>query len=589
MWPVRNDAAFWEFAGGFRCDGTGRAISTGPVTDMDAVGADYVIRNGDLVSHTSHRHEPPVTAEPIAVIHEDNDYLIVNKPAGVPVHPAGRYNFNSVVEILKSERGAHFMPRPCHRLDRLTSGILCFGKTAQAATDLSRQIQARMVRKEYVARVIGHFPDGEVVCDQPLLQISPRLGLNRVRANGKFARTVFKRLAYYPPASSDVDGGPEQRPKTPEEAADEEQRPWTSKKGYSIVRCLPLTGRTHQIRVHLQFLGYPIQNDPIYANQRVWGFDLGCNDDGTTHTDEDIMSRLEKMGKEEVADAVAYHEEMVDLYHKRRAEKLSGELCKTCDTPLYTDPGDQELSLFLHSLRYEDSGAPTCAADQWIISFTHDCRRLAQTKNIDALLRPSRVNLKTLLEYNPPSPTHPAPRIHIADLERALDVNSAGSGAAPHPLAELITALVDKAGTANVVERLALFLPVQRVVAWLAQPTRESYNALVLNYAPRPSQLTVPHPQWVDFVLQGPLRDAIIERQDVYATEEFQNIYANSLRLLNWPGRPVDAINMDPTTGEVWLNDTFAAHALRIENWRMHETFVRRYPELRGFVELTES
>ncbi|KAL9943597.1 hypothetical protein ACHAPW_006917 [Verticillium nonalfalfae] len=233
--------------------------------------------------------------------------------------------------------------------------------------------------------------------------------------------------------------------------------------------------------------------------------------------------------------------------------------------------------------------APTCAADQWIISFAHDCRRLAQTKNIDALLRPPRVNLKTLLEYNPPSPTHPAPRIHIADLERALDVNSAGSGAAPHPLAELITALVDKAGMANVVERLALFLPAQRIVAWLAQPTRESYNALVLNYAPRPSQLTVPHPQWVDFVLQGPLRDAIIERQDVYATEEFQNIYANSLRLLNWPGRPVDAINMDPTTGEVWLNDTFDAHALRIENWRMHETFVRRYPELRGFVELTES
>ncbi|EEY18190.1 conserved hypothetical protein [Verticillium alfalfae VaMs.102] len=233
--------------------------------------------------------------------------------------------------------------------------------------------------------------------------------------------------------------------------------------------------------------------------------------------------------------------------------------------------------------------APTCAADQWIISFAHDCRRLAQTKNIDALLRPPRVNLKTLLEYKPPSPTHPAPRIHIADLERALDVNSAGSGAAPHPLAELITALVDKAGMANVVERLALFLPAQRILAWLAQPTRESYNALVLNYAPRPSQLTVPHPQWVDFVLQGPLRDAIIERQDVYATEEFQNIYANSLRLLNWPGRPVDAINMDPTTGEVWLNDTFAAHALRIENWRMHETFVRRYPELRGFVELTES
>ncbi|KAM0335886.1 hypothetical protein ACHAQA_000937 [Verticillium albo-atrum] len=232
---------------------------------------------------------------------------------------------------------------------------------------------------------------------------------------------------------------------------------------------------------------------------------------------------------------------------------------------------------------------PTCAVDQWVVSFTQDCRRLAQTKNLDALLRPPRANVKTLLEYNPPSSTHPAPRIHYADLERALEVTSAGPGGAPHPLAELITALADKSGMTNVVERLGSFVPAQRVVAWLAQPTRESYNALVPNYAPRPSQLTVPHPQWVDFVLQGALRDAIIERQDVYATEEFMNIYANSLRLIDWPGRPVDAINMDPTTGEVWLNDAFIAHSVRPENWRVHETFVRRYPELRGFVDITES
>ncbi len=328
------------------------------------VGPHHVLKNGDLISHTTHRHEPPVTAEPIGVIHEDEDMVVINKPSGVPVHPAGRYNYNSIVEIMKAERGPAFAPRPCNRLDRLTSGIMFIAKHAKAAEQLGVQIFQRTVRKEYVARVMGKFPDGEVVCNQPILQISPKLGLNRVRANGKAARTVFKRLAYYPPTrnpgeTQHVDMSASGNPElggTEEEAA---RGPAASRKadeGYSIVRCLPVTGRTHQLRVHLQFLGHPIQNDPIYANQKVWGFDLGSNDaDGIQNSDEDVISRLSRMGKDQVADAVAYYDEVVDEYYKKKAEKMSGEVCDTCNTPLYTDPGDQELSLWLHSLRYEDA------------------------------------------------------------------------------------------------------------------------------------------------------------------------------------------------------------------------------------------
>jgi len=144
---------------------------------------------------------------------------------------------------------------------------------------------------------------------------------------------------------------------SPEQAKLEEARPWIKKEGYSIVRCLPVTGRTHQLRVHLQFLGHPIANDPIYCNRRVWGASLGANDaDASQDTDEDIITRLSRMGKSEVADAVSYHDEMVDDYNKKKAEKMSGELCEVCQTPLYTDPGEQELSLWLHSLRYEDAG-----------------------------------------------------------------------------------------------------------------------------------------------------------------------------------------------------------------------------------------
>ncbi|PMD25284.1 pseudouridine synthase [Hyaloscypha hepaticicola] len=305
----------------------------------------HIVKNGDVISHTLHRHEPPVTALPISVLHEDEDMIVINKPAGVPVHPAGRYNFNSVVEIMRAERGYGFNPLPCNRLDRLTSGVMFIGKNAKAAEKLSMQITARTVRKEYIARVKGEFPDGEVVCDMPILQISPKLGLNRVRANGKAARTVFKKLAYYPPANNEqnlLDGTNSDKSK---------------KEGYSIVRCLPVTGRTHQLRVHLQFLGHPIANDPIYCNQRVWGSRLGFNDaDASQDTDEDIITRLSRMGKSEVADAVAYHDEMVDEYNKKKAEKMSGELCEVCQTPLYTDPGEQELTLWLHSLRYEDAG-----------------------------------------------------------------------------------------------------------------------------------------------------------------------------------------------------------------------------------------
>lgn len=323
-----------------------------------SVGPDYVVRNGDQISHTLHRHEPAVTADPISVVHEDDGMIVINKPSGVPVHPAGRYHHNSIVEIMKSERGAGFMPYPCNRLDRLTSGIMFIGKTPQAAEKLGEQIKARTVRKEYLARVIGEFPDGEVVCDQPILAISPKLGLNRVRANGKSARTVFKRLAYYPPRSKST--GEEARPEVLDKVDGEKStngRPWLKKTGYSIVRCLPVTGRTHQIRVHLQYVGHPIQNDPIYANQRVWGMMLGSEDpDGTRTTDEDVISRLSRMGKEEVAQAVAYYDEMVDDYEKRRAERMTGELCEACDSPLYSDPGRHELSLWLHSLRYEDAG-----------------------------------------------------------------------------------------------------------------------------------------------------------------------------------------------------------------------------------------
>ena len=310
------------------------------------------VENGDVVSHTLHRHEPPVSGQTIGIVHEDDDMIVINKPAGVPVHPAGRYNYNSIIEIMRAERGLGTNPLPCNRLDRLTSGIMFIGKTPKAAEKLSMQIQDRHVKKEYVARVIGEFPDGDIVCEQPVMQISPKLGLNRARASGKDARTVFKRLAYYPPAN--VSNGHKEKSadtRTEQQKIRESKMEWKVKEGHSIVRCLPVTGRTHQLRVHLQFLGHPISNDPIYCNQRVFGPNLAEGDAKSDH-DEDIISRLSKMGKSEVAEAMAYHDEMMEEYNKKKAEKMTGAVCEVCDTPLYSDPGEHELGIYLHAKRY---------------------------------------------------------------------------------------------------------------------------------------------------------------------------------------------------------------------------------------------
>lgn len=101
---------------------------------------------------------------------------------------------------------------------------------------------SKQLEKEYVCRVEGEFPQGELVCEQPILVVSFKIGLCRVDPKGKECRTVFQRLSF--------------NGKT------------------SVVRCLPLTGRTHQIRVHLQYLGFPILNDPIYGSS-AWGPNRG--------------------------------------------------------------------------------------------------------------------------------------------------------------------------------------------------------------------------------------------------------------------------------------------------------------------------
>ncbi|KAF4517833.1 hypothetical protein B566_EDAN008775 [Ephemera danica] len=181
----------------------------------------------------------------------------MDKPCSLPVHPCGRYRHNTVVFILAKEYNLRNL-RTIHRLDRLTSGLLLFGRSPRKARQMEQQIRNRQVHKEYVCRVEGCFPDEEVRCTEPIEVVSYKIGVCKVSAKGKECTTTFLKLGYNGRTS--------------------------------VVLCKPHTGRMHQIRVHLQYLGYPVVNDPLY-NHTVFGPEKGKG--GVIgKTDEDLIRDL---------------------------------------------------------------------------------------------------------------------------------------------------------------------------------------------------------------------------------------------------------------------------------------------------------
>ncbi|KAM5177675.1 pseudouridylate synthase RPUSD2 [Callospermophilus lateralis] len=350
-----------------------------PVQDLS-----IVLKDNDFLRNTVHRHEPPVTAEPVRLLAENEDVVVVDKPSSIPVHPCGRFRHNTVIFILGKEHQLKEL-HPLHRLDRLTSGVLMFAKTAVVSERIHEQVRDRQLEKEYVCRVEGEFPAEEVTCKEPILVVSYKVGVCRVDPQGKPCETVFQRLSYNGRSS--------------------------------VVRCRPLTGRTHQIRVHLQFLGHPILNDPIY-NSVAWGPSRGRGGH-IPKTDEELLrdlvaeheakqsldvlglcdgdmppgltdstapsSELAKDGLEELAtapqkmdgivEAIPQDLDTVDLAQGKAAEtdvmnQETDPLCAECRL-VRQDPLPQDLVMFLHALRYKGpdfeyvSPLPPWAQDDW--------------------------------------------------------------------------------------------------------------------------------------------------------------------------------------------------------------------------------
>ncbi|XP_076256012.1 pseudouridylate synthase RPUSD2-like isoform X3 [Rhynchophorus ferrugineus] len=266
-----------------------RCIQAGTLTvNYEKVPTDYKLKHNDLLANVVHRHEVPVTSQAITIVHMDEDIVVVNKPASIPVHPCGRYRHNTVVFILAKEYNLKNL-RTIHRLDRLTSGLLLFGRSPKKARQMEHQIRNRLVSKEYVCRVEGEFPDEVVECKEPIEVVSYKIGVCKVSPKGKECSTFFQKLGYNGKSS--------------------------------IVLCKPKTGRMHQIRVHLQYLGYPVVNDPLY-NHDVFGPLKGKGGDLGGKSDDELVK---------------------DLIHIHNAENWLGM------------DGDSELSMFNSRKDLDDS------------------------------------------------------------------------------------------------------------------------------------------------------------------------------------------------------------------------------------------
>jgi len=178
------------------------------------------------------------------IIHEDADLLVVHKPADLVCHPTKGDEYSSLISrarlYLKSP--AHLI----HRLDRETSGLVILAKNSEAARELGKIWESRAVEKEYLAIVHGHVAEDQGVIDAPLGKDESSLVAIKdcVRTDGNAARTEFfveKRFFAKTPQSPDI------------------ERPFT------VLRLRPLTGRKHQIRIHVAHLGHPIVGDKLYG------------------------------------------------------------------------------------------------------------------------------------------------------------------------------------------------------------------------------------------------------------------------------------------------------------------------------------
>lgn len=206
----------------------------------------YRVQPGDII-HVDEPEPEPLTltpeAIPLQVVFENTDLLVVDKPAGMVVHPAHGHSGGTLVNAVLAHChdlgtiNGVIRPGIVHRLDKDTSGLLIVAKNDHALRDLQAQFKARSVHKTYVTLVEGVLEAANGIIDAPIGR-DPR---NRQRMavipkGERQARTDYRVREYFP--------------------------------RHTLVDAEPVTGRTHQIRVHFAFIGHPVVGDPVYGYRR---------------------------------------------------------------------------------------------------------------------------------------------------------------------------------------------------------------------------------------------------------------------------------------------------------------------------------
>ncbi len=211
-------------------------IKLQPLVNNKDSRASYKLRSGDKVNIDIDTVYKRIFQKiDIPIIYEDEDCLVINKPVGVLSHAKGRFNDEGTVESFISDKISGFdgdRAGIVHRLDRGTSGVMICAKNPEAYVWLQKQFSTRKVQKKYVAVVSGHLNEAEAIIDLPIERNPKAPSTFRVNSNGKAAITSYKVIK--------------------------------SSAHFDMVELMPKTGRTHQLRVHLGYLGHPIVGDTFY-------------------------------------------------------------------------------------------------------------------------------------------------------------------------------------------------------------------------------------------------------------------------------------------------------------------------------------
>ncbi len=219
--------------------------------------ASYKVQENDKITQEEEKpQEINLKAQdiPIEIIYEDDDIIVVNKPKGLVVHPANGNPdgtlVNAIMAICKdslSGIGGEIRPGIVHRLDKDTSGILVVAKNDKAHINMSEQIKNHTVQKTYIALVRGIVKENEATINMPIGRSTKDRKKMAVTKNGKEAITHFKVIKRYP------------------------------NENCTLLEVKIETGRTHQIRVHLSQIGYPVIGDTTYSSGRnKWGVQGQC-------------------------------------------------------------------------------------------------------------------------------------------------------------------------------------------------------------------------------------------------------------------------------------------------------------------------